>query len=91
MKPPRHVTPPRPPPPPTVPGRAATALAPETAAGRLSCPTCPLGGALQEYRLARELRLPVYRYIAEEIRPMPATMLPVYDMLTEEGRPHAAD
>ncbi len=41
--------------------------------------------------LARELGLPVYRYIAEEIRPMPATMLPVYDMLTEEASPHAAD
>jgi hypothetical protein len=35
--------------------------------------------------------LQAYRYVAEEIRPMPATMLPVYDMLTEEASPHAAD
>jgi len=47
--------------------------------------------ALQEYRLAWDLGLPVYRYVAEEIRPMPATMLPVYDMLTEEASTHAAD
>ena len=44
-------------------------------------------GALQEYRLARSLGMPVYRYIAEEIRPMPATMLPVYDALVEEAVP----
>lgn len=47
-------------------------------------------GALREYRLARALGMPVYRYIAEEIRLMPATMLPVYDALAEEAI-HAAD
>jgi len=47
-------------------------------------------GALQEYRLARDLGLPIYRYIAEEIRPMPAPALQVYDALAEEAI-HAAD
>jgi dsRNA-specific ribonuclease len=42
-------------------------------------------GALQEYRLARSLGMPVYRYIAEEIRPMPAPALQVYDALAEEA------
>ncbi len=44
-------------------------------------------GALREYRLARALGMPVYRYVAEEIRSMPATMLPVYDALAEEAVP----
>jgi hypothetical protein len=42
-------------------------------------------GALREYRLARNLGLPVYRYVAEEIRPMPPSMLQVYDALAEEA------
>jgi hypothetical protein len=46
--------------------------------------------ALQEYRLARALGMPVYRYVAEEIRPMPAPALQVYDALAEEAI-HAAD
>jgi len=47
-------------------------------------------GALQEYQLARDIGLPVYRYAAEEIRPMPAPALQVYDALAE-GAIHAAD
>ena len=47
-------------------------------------------GALQEYRLARSLGMPIYRYVAEEIRPMPAPALQVYDALAE-GAIHAAD
>lgn len=42
-------------------------------------------GALREYRLARDLGLPVYHYEGLEIRPMPTTALPVYDMLAEEA------
>ncbi len=42
-------------------------------------------GALREYRLARSLGMPVYRYVAEEIRPMPAPALQVYDALAEEA------
>ena len=42
-------------------------------------------GALREYRLARALHLPVYRYVAEELRPMPQSMLQVYDALAEEA------
>ncbi len=44
-------------------------------------------GALQEYRLARDIGLPIYRYVAEEIRLMLADMLPVYDALAEEAVP----
>ena len=47
-------------------------------------------GALQEYHLARALGMPIYRYVAEEIRPMPAPALPVYDALAEEAI-HATD
>ncbi len=47
-------------------------------------------GALQEYRLARALGMPIYRYAAEEIRLMPAPALQVYDALVEEAI-HAAD
>ncbi|WP_343241599.1 DUF4406 domain-containing protein [Methanoculleus sp. UBA312] len=44
-------------------------------------------GAVVEYRLARSLGLPVYRYVAEEIRPMPAPMLQSYDALAEGAVP----
>ena len=42
-------------------------------------------GACREYRLARSLGLPVYRYVAEEIRPMAPSWLQVYDALAEEA------
>jgi hypothetical protein len=47
-------------------------------------------GACLEYRLAREIGLPVYRHVADEIRPMALSGLRVYDRLVAGGA-HAAD
>ena len=42
-------------------------------------------GACREYRLAREIGLPVYHHAFDEIRPMAPSWLQVYDALAEEA------